>query len=92
MSDDPASKLPAKPIIHYPCEWEYRIIGADADAMRAAVEEILGERERYTLEEARRSREGRWLSMSLKLTVVNEAHRYELHRVLREHPAVRMVL
>lgn len=83
--------LPQKPIIHYPCEWEYRIIGADPGRMRSAVEEILGD-EQYTLEEANWSRQGRWLSMSLRLVVINEAHRYELHRVLREHPDIRMVL
>lgn len=82
---------PKKPVIHYPCNWEYRIIGSDPGRMRDAVAEILGD-EDYSLEEANRSRQGRWLSMSLQLTVINEAHRYEVHRLLREHPDIRMVL
>lgn len=80
-----------KPRIDYPCRWEYRVIGADAEAMREAVAEVLG-KEDYRLSEGKTSPAGRWRSLSLELEVVNEAHRHEVHRVLREHPAVRMVL
>lgn len=82
---------PKKPVIHYPCQWEYRIIGADPERMRLAVADILGN-EDYSLQEANWSRQRRWLSMSLELVVINEAHRYEVHRALREHPDIRMVL
>jgi len=80
-----------KPRIDYPCRWSYRVIGADEAEMRAAVAEVLGD-EDYRLSEGNTSPAGRWRSLELELEVVNEAHRLEVHRVLREHPAVRMVL
>ncbi|HJL17302.1 MAG TPA: DUF493 domain-containing protein [Sandaracinaceae bacterium LLY-WYZ-13_1] len=81
-----------KPRIDYPCPWEFRIIGADATAMRAAVREVLGEGERYELSPGKTSPKGRWCSLSLEMRVLNEPHRDEVHRLLREHPDVRMVL
>lgn len=86
------SELPQdKPVIHYPCDWEYRIIGGNPEQIRSAVAEILGE-EDYTLEEGNWSRQGRWVSMVLRMVVINEPHRLETFRALREHPSVRMVL
>lgn len=80
-----------KPHIDYPCSWEYRIIGADAAKMEAAVAHVLGDEE-YTLTPSKQSPKGRWCSLRLEMQVLNEAHRYQVHRVLREHPDVRMVL
>jgi putative lipoic acid-binding regulatory protein len=81
-----------KPTIEYPCAWEFRLMGADAAAMESAVAEVLGGRESYTLAPGNRSPAGRWCSISLRMQVENEVHRDEVHRLLREHPAVRMVL
>lgn len=83
--------LTGKPIIEYPCSWEWRIIGSDPDHMRAAVAEVLEERD-YTLEEANRSRAGRWLSMSLELEVASEQDRNHIHRALTGHRWIRMAL
>lgn len=80
-----------KPHIDYPCEWEFRIIGADAAAMEAAVAHVLGD-EAYSLTPSKQSPEGRWCSLKLEMRVLNEPHRNQVHRLLREHPAVRMVL
>lgn len=80
-----------RPVIDYPCRWEYRVIGADAGAMGQAVAEVLG-REKYTLTEGKRSPAGRWLSLSLQLEVISDSHRHAVHHALREHPAIRMVL
>jgi len=77
-----------KPKLEYPCEWEYRVIGDSAEALRGAVSELLGAFE-YALENG--NRKGKWLSLSVKLTVKSEEERDELHRRLNAHPAVRMV-
>lgn len=84
--------LPDRPLIEYPCEWEYRIIGSDLDQIRAAVLEIMGSEEGYSLTPANRSREGRWLSMSLTLVVPSEERRDAIHKALQEHRSIRFVL
>jgi uncharacterized protein len=83
--------LSGKPVIEYPCPWEYRIIGSDPDQMRAAVGEVLDGRD-HTLREANHSRSGRWLSMSLELVVHSEEDRNDLHRALTGHRWIRMAL
>lgn len=80
-----------KPTIEYPCAWEFRVMGADAAAMRAAIADVLGD-EPHAIEPGNRSPAGRWCSLSLRMQVLDEAHRDRVHRLLREHPDVRMVL
>jgi len=80
-----------RPHIEYPCDWEYRVIGADAAALEAAVRGVLGDEE-YALSAGNTSPKGRWRTLRVELRVRTEEHRDELHRRLREHPDVRMVL
>lgn len=84
-------QLSGKPVVDYPCAWEYRIIGADAEDMRAAVAAVLGSRS-YTLREANQSRSGRWRSMSLELVVQSEEDRNTIHRELTAHRWIRLAL
>lgn len=77
--------------LDYPCSWEYKIIGADEDAVRDAVAEILGETD-YDLTLSNTSRRGKYTSLLLELTVVDEAHRLGLFESLRAHEAIIMVL
>jgi uncharacterized protein len=83
--------LSGKPVVEYPCPWEYRIIGGSPEDMRAAVAEVLGERS-YTLHEANQSSSGRWRSMSLELVVHSEEERNAIHRDLTAHRWIRLAL
>ena len=83
--------ITGKPVIHYPCTWEYRIIGRSVDDLRAAVADILSDGD-YSLTEANTSRQGRWLSMSLEVHVETEERRNAIHRALHEHALVKFVL
>jgi putative lipoic acid-binding regulatory protein len=80
-----------RPHIDYPCDWEYRIIGADAAALEAAVRAVL-QAEEYALSAGNTSPKGRWRALRVEMRVRSEAHRDEVHRLLREHPDVKMVL
>lgn len=82
-------ELRGKPLVYYPCEWEYRIIGRDTGDIRQAVEDVVGDRV-CTLREA--NRKGKYVSMSMKLVVDSEEQRNRVHRMLVEHEHVRMVL
>lgn len=80
---------PGRPLIDYPCEWEYRVIGTDADEIRSAVASIIGDR-RHSLRDG--NRRGRFLSLVLELVVETEAQRDGIYRQLCQHAAVRIVL
>jgi len=88
-----------KPTIEYPCEWSYKVIGTDEDAVRAAVQQSLdacltpnsGDRE-FSLGMSRESKGGKYLSIGLTLTVLNEDERDGIFKTLKDHPDVLMVM
>jgi uncharacterized protein len=82
---------PPRPVLEYPVEWEYRVIGADEDEVRAAIRRVMGARE-HVVRDGRRSRAGRWVSVHVELVVPTEEERDRLHRELVAEPAVRMVM
>lgn len=79
------------PGIDYPCIWEYKVIGMDRDAVRAAIAEHTGDVP-YGLSDSRVSSGGRYISMSLSITVYSDFNRLRLYELLGDHPAVKVVL
>ena len=80
---------PRKPVIEYPCEWEFRIIGTDPALIRNAVAAVVGEQEHSLCDS---NKKGRYLSMILELQVPSEAERNRIYRELCEYDHIRMVL
>ena len=80
-----------KPKIDYPCAWQYKIIGESASVIAQLVADLVHEKD-YTLTRSNVSSGGRYVSMSLELTVQSEARRLELYRLLAEEPTVKVVL
>ncbi len=88
-----------KPVVEYPCPWSYKIIGPDEEAMRTAVRECLdrhlardsGDRE-FELGQSRVSKGGKYVSLSLNLTVQDQAERDALFVALSECPEILMVI
>jgi putative lipoic acid-binding regulatory protein len=80
-----------RPVIEYPCPWEYKAIGWDETAMREAITEIMADRQ-HDLSFSRTSGAGRYCSMLLVVTVESEDHRNAIYRALQEHRHIRMVL
>ncbi|MEM8882503.1 MAG: DUF493 domain-containing protein [Planctomycetota bacterium] len=77
--------------ITYPTEWGYRIIGTHEKLIRQLVEDLLGERA-YTLAPSNESATGRYVSLHLRVTVDDQAHRDDLFRKLKADEAVKVVL
>jgi len=77
--------------LDYPCEWEYRVIGSEPDALEQAVKDVMGTRA-YTCVEGRQSDGGKWLTRVVTLQVQDEAERVDLYEQLRSHEAVKIVL
>ena len=80
-----------KPEIHYPCQWQYRIIGEDRAAMHQAIATWVAA-SAGTVCDANVSSGGRYISLSLEVTVHDDAERLRLYQLLAGHPAIRMVL
>jgi len=80
-----------KPKIDYPCTWQYKIIGESAVAITRLVADHVHEKG-YTLTDSNISSGGRYVSMSLELTVQSDERRLELYRLLAEDPTVKVVL
>ena len=80
-----------QPKINYPCEWGYRIIGIDGEALKNAVVDILGER-KYNLSFSNISSGGTYISLELTTTVENEEVRNRIYTALGTHPAVKRVI
>ena len=79
------------PKIDYPCRWQYRIIGESRTEIRRAVEMHVPERP-LSLADSHVSSGGRYVSMSLEVTVCSDTERLELYRLLAGDPAIRVVL
>lgn len=78
-----------RPEIDYPCVWEYRVIGSDREHLMGAIREIVGNRNHCLVDGHQK---GPWLSLSLELTVHDEAERNDLYVSLKSIAGVKMVL
>ncbi len=88
-----------KPVVEYPCLWGYKVIGADEKILRVAVKQCLdtclnansGDRE-YELGHSRSSKGGKYVSLSLNLTVQDETERDAIFAALSSRPEILMVI
>lgn len=77
--------------IEYPCDWDFTIIGVDADEMREAIVEVVG----YDVEnirEGNRSSGGRYISLRFSVLVWTEESRNRLYQDLADHVSIRVVI
>lgn len=81
----------SKPEITYPRPWDYTVIGLDAQKMRDAVKEVIGD-EAYTIKPSHKSTGGKYVSLAMETIVLDEAMRVRIFEELRNHDAIRMVL
>lgn len=80
-----------EPVIQYPCEWSYRIIGTDEQALRKAISDSVGSLA-HVVTLSNRSAGKKYLSMNLTVTVENQAMRDQIFTALEKHPAVKFML
>jgi len=80
-----------KPQIDYPCSWEYKVIGNDEFALRQAVAAVMADAE-YEVSFSHFSRTGKYCSLSVELTVVDEEQRMSLFAALKRHRDILFVL
>ena len=80
-----------RPEITYPCSWNYRIVGPDADRIRSLVADVLVDRT-YELKPSRESSKGNYVSLVLEVSVRDEKDRDEIFRAVMDDDAVKMVV
>jgi len=79
------------PELRYPCRWRYKLIGHSSTDMHAVVDAVTDAAD-YSLTPSKTSAQGSDRSFALECTVFSEAQRTELFHLLREHPAIKVVL
>ena len=80
-----------KPDIDYPCDWPYRVIGANDEALPASIREALVDVE-FRMREGNRSSAGKYASFEIVAAVRDERQRYWIYNRLRSLTLVKVVL
>ncbi len=80
-----------KPIIVYPVEWSYKIIGTDLAKIETAVKEIVKDRS-FDLTKSKQSTTGKYISCNLLITVNNEDEKNNFFYQLSSYKDVKIVL
>lgn len=80
-----------KPDIHYPCCWQFRLIGEERGAIIQAVQAVI-DLSACTLSDGNISSGGRYLSVNVEMMINDEAERLRLYQQFAAHPAIRVVL
>lgn len=75
-----------RPEIHYPCSWEWKIVGRDEQRLRQAVSAVL--QRTYTLRVSNTSRTGKYVSLELVTTVHGDEERRGIGQALHDHADV----
>jgi len=80
-----------KVLIEYPCNWCYKVIATEKEALEQAIRDVIDERE-HSLSPSNKSKTGKYTSMNLDLLVHNEDDRTFIFEALKKHQAIKMVL
>ncbi|NPA81840.1 MAG: DUF493 domain-containing protein [Epsilonproteobacteria bacterium] len=83
--------VPNHPDIKYPCNWNYKIITEDEEAMKKEVEELTKDRV-SKLSKSKDSSKGKYKSFNLEVLVHNDDDRMTIFEELKKMKPVKMVL
>jgi len=77
--------------LEYPCNWCYKVIASEREALQNAVKDVVEERE-HKLTDSNKSKTGKFVSMNLDMLVHNEDDRQFIFDALKKHQDIKMVL
>jgi putative lipoic acid-binding regulatory protein len=81
----------SKPEINYPCQWGYKIIGRDKEALKICISEIMGDKE-HLVSPGNISKTGKFHTYNASCEVESEEERNHLFQAFSVHDAVKMVI
>ncbi len=79
-----------KPVIHYPCQWHYKIIGTDRQRILDTIPTLFAHGD-YRLSESNRSTTGKYTSFHFSRHVHSEEERNAIFTTLKNIPTVKIV-
>lgn len=85
------NNLHNKPHIEYPCFWRFKVIGPDAQALEAAIDEVINNHI-FKTDFSNVSSGGKYKSLNLDVRVESEEDRMKIFDDLKNHIAIKMVL
>ena len=77
--------------LEYPCNWCYKVIASEEEALQNAIKDVIDVRE-HKLTHSNNSKSGKYVSMNLDLLVHNEDDRKFIYDALKKHQDIKMVL
>ncbi|NKQ40159.1 MAG: DUF493 domain-containing protein [Sulfurovum sp.] len=84
-------KCQTKPVINYPCQWRYKIIGRDEEALITCITEVMGGKE-HSVSAGNISKTGKFHTYNTSCKVDSEEERNGIFKSFGEHKAVKMVI
>ena len=80
-----------KPVLEYPCQWLYKIVGDNQEELQQAAEAIVGARP-CTISHSNSSKTGKYHCLNIAITVTDETNHNTMYQAFKEHPRIKMVL
>lgn len=80
-----------KPVVEYPCEWNYKIIGDNLEKMLNTIDDII-EGLAADLSPSNISRKGKYYSLKLVVSVNTQEERDSIYQSLQLCPSIKIVL
>ncbi len=80
-----------KPIIGFPCQWKFTIIGKDPILIEKRVKAIV-EKYNYNLSPSRASKKGKYYSFHLAVDVPTEEEKDFIYKKLKDNNEITLVL
>ena len=84
-------KTQERPVINYPTNWGFKLIGRDKDALLACIKEAMGEKE-HLCSLGNRSKNGKFHSYNASCNVESEEERNKIFKYFEDHDDVEMVI
>jgi putative lipoic acid-binding regulatory protein len=86
-----ANKTKEKPVIEYPTNWGFKLIGRDKDALLSCIKEAMKGKE-YLCSIGNKSKNGKFHSYNASCNVESEEERNKIFKYFEEHDDVNMVI
>ena len=80
-----------KPEIHYPCVWQYKVIGQDQYLIQEAIRDIC-DPVPVAITYSHSSSSGKYHSFNAEIEVQDEEARVSIYNALHNHSAIKVVL
>lgn len=85
------ANLPDSPQITYPCPWVYKVIGEDSAVLEDIIVAACAPLQ-VAVTRSHSSSGGKYHSLNAELLIPDESSRLKIYELLKNHPAVKIVL